>query len=118
MKLLLLALGAILGAFSRYWVGTLIDKPSFPYATLFVNVAGCLFIGFFATLVTERLVVDPNIKAAVQIGFLGSFTTFSSFGFETIKLMTAGRFGLAFINIAVNNLLGLGAVWCGTVLGR
>lgn len=118
LGLIWLAVGAVLGALSRYFLGTWLNTAGFPYGTMWVNVTGCLIIGFFGTLVSERITVDPNLRLAIQVGFLGSYTTFSSFGYETLRLLDAGHGGRALLNLLGNNGLGLGAVWLGMLAAR
>lgn len=118
MRLVLLAIGAVLGAFSRYFLGAWLNTADFPIGTMVINVTGCLAIGFFATLVTEKIAVDANMRIAIQIGFLGSYTTFSSFGYETLRLAESGLTARAVLNFLGNNGLGLAAVWLGMVAAR
>jgi fluoride exporter len=118
MRLLLLAIGAVLGAFSRYYLGTRLNTAHFPYGTLLINVSGCLVIGFFGVLATERLAISPNLRVAIQIGFLGSYTTFSSFGYETWRMLDDGRLGAALVSFAATNGLGFAAVALGAVAAR
>jgi CrcB protein len=118
MKFLMLATGAVVGAISRYFIGTWFNTADFPYGTMLINIAGCLVIGFFGTLATEKITVDPNLRIAVQIGFLGSFTTFSSFGYETLRLLESNNLKGAMLNFLGNNGLGLLAVWLGIAAAR
>jgi len=118
VKLIMLAIGAILGAFSRYFLGGWLNTTDFPYGTLLINVSGCLVIGLFGTLASEKLSIDPNLRIAIQIGFLGSYTTFSSFGYETLRFFDEGNLRAALLNVLGNNGIGLIAVWIGMVMAR
>ena len=118
---LLAAFGA-LGAICRYavsgwmaqWWGT-----GFPYGTLVVNVVGCFLLGVVVHLgLATTGVLSGTTRTVVGIGFLGSFTTFSTFGYETIRYLEEGARLLAFANVAANLLLGLAAVWAGLALAR
>ena len=121
MNLVWIGLGGGLGAVLRYLLGGLVQQwtnsASFPYGTLAVNVAGCLLIGLLGQLGEARGLFTPEGRLLVFTGLLGGFTTFSSFGFETLELTRAGLSGPALGNVAANVLLGLGAVWAGRALG-
>lgn len=110
MKLLGIAIGGGLGALARYWLSGLVQGrgEGFPWGTLAVNALGCLLVG----AVFER--VPDDARAFVVIGVLGGFTTFSAFGHETVDLLRGGHTNLALANIALNVVVGIGAV----VLGR
>lgn len=108
-KVLLISLGAILGANARYWLsGWVADKfgIAFPYGTLVVNITGSFVLGLFITLVTDRFLLDPNWRLLIAIGFLGSYTTFSTYTYETMNLILNGQPWLGILNLLGNNLLG------------
>lgn len=93
---LAISLGGVLGANARYLVGLYLAErlgAAFPYGTLVVNVSGSLAIGFFLTLVAERLTVDPLWRLFFATGFLGAYTTFSTYTFEAAQLLRTGEFG-------------------------
>jgi CrcB protein len=120
-QVLAIAAGGALGALTRYWVALAVHGllgRGFPYGTLAVNVLGSAFIGLLSVLFMERLALAPEWRAAVLIGFLGAFTTFSTFSYETLALVEAGAVFRAGLNVAANVLLCLGAAWAGTVAGR
>jgi CrcB protein len=120
-ELLVVGLGGFCGAVGRYvlsgWVQRLSASP-FPWGTWAVNVAGCLAIGALMDLTNTRLAVTPEARVFLGIGFLGSLTTFSTFGYETIEMLRDAQFGPALGNVAANVLLGCGAVYLGRVLVR
>ena len=122
MKLLVfIALGGAFGAVLRY--GTSLGVYSmlgrgFPYGTLFVNVSGSLLMGVLSVLLLERLDIGPEWRAAILVGVLGSFTTFSTFSIETLNLLEQGDVMRASANMVVSVLLCLVAVWFGVILGR
>lgn len=121
VKLLLIGAGGFLGAVARYGLSGLVQGrigSSFPGGTLAVNVVGCLALGFLVGLFEERQLLGPDVRLFLGIGILGSFTTFSTFGFETLELARVGSFRLAGVNAAANLILGLGAVWGGRALVR
>jgi len=112
---------AIVGANLRYLLSRIAARhlgPVFPYGTLFINIVGSFIVGFFIIWTTERVLIDPRWRLLVVIGFCGSFTTFSSFAFETMAYFAQGQWGLMVVNILSNNLLCLGAALAGMSLGR
>jgi CrcB protein len=119
--LTLVALGGALGSVARFllssrlqgWVGA-----AFPWGTLAVNVVGCLLIGVLSGAADGRGAVSPNARAFLMVGVLGGFTTFSSFGYETLQLTRDGEMGRALVNIAANVVVGLAAAWGGYQAGR
>lgn len=116
-----IALGAIAGASARYFLSLLIarDFPSaFPYGTLLINVSGSLLVGFFLVFSTERVLLDPRWRVLVIIGFCGSYTTFSSYAFESFALMEREQWLLTGINIVASNVFCLAAVMAGAALAR
>ena len=118
--ILLISLGAILGANARFGVSRYAVRlsPTFPYGTLLVNATGSLLVAFFLVWTTERVLADPRWRFLLIVGFCGSFTTFSSFAFESFALFEQGHWRLFAVNVAANNLLCLGAVVAGAVLAR
>ena len=101
LKLLVVGLGGFLGAVARYGLSGLVHRytsGSFPAGTLVVNVLGCLLIGGLACLVEERQLFTPEARLFLLIGFLGSFTTLSTVGYETFEFLRAGDFGMAGLN--------------------
>jgi fluoride exporter len=111
------ALGGALGSVSRYllgtWTQTLSKSIDFPYGTLTVNLIGCFVIGFLSQLAEARGVFTPESRALVFVGILGGFTTFSSFGNDTINLLRDGETLNALANIGANVIFGLALVWLG-----
>ena len=116
-SVLYVALGGALGSVSRYLVGTWAQNASksidFPYGTLTVNLIGCFIIGFLSHLAETRGVFTPETRSLVIIGVLGGFTTFSSFGNDSINLLRDGEIFNALANISANVILGLALVWLG-----
>jgi CrcB protein len=116
-----ISVAAIAGANLRYLLSRLAAKelgPIFPYGTLFINIVGSFIVGFFIIWTTERVLLDPRWRLLVVIGFCGSFTTFSSYAFETMAYFEQGQWGLMFANILTNNLLCLGSALAGMALAR
>lgn len=119
--LVFIAVGGAIGAVLRYGasigVYSLLGR-GFPYGTLFVNVAGSLLIGVLSVVMLERFDIAPEWRAAVLVGVLGSFTTFSTFSIETLILLEQGDIVRAVANIVLSVLICLLAVWFGVSLGR
>ena len=122
LKFLYVGLGGFLGSICRYWTSGLVhkilDKPWFPIGTLVVNVAGCLLIGLLGGLAEKRQIFSPEFRLFIFIGFLGGFTTFSTFGFEIITFARDGEIFNALTNLVLHIVLGIGAVWLGFSLSK
>lgn len=118
-KLSLIFLGAGLGGLARYGLSGLIQtlfNPLFPFGTLFVNLLGCLAIGFLAAALTGPVMLREEYRVGIIVGFLGGFTTFSAFGRETLALAADRQYLIAALNILLSNTFGLAAVWLGARL--
>jgi CrcB protein len=121
VRYLVISLGGVLGANARYLLGNWIAArygTGFPYGTMVINVSGSFVMGFFVVLVTERCVVHPNWWLFFAVGFLGAYTTFSTFSFESVALIQGGAWGLALANMIGSVVLGLVAVLAGMALAR
>lgn len=120
-NLLAIAVGGAFGAVGRFassqWIYSLLGR-SFPYGTLFVNFMGSFVMGFLAIVLIERIAAGPELRAFLLIGFLGSFTTFSTFSLETINLFSNGESLKAFINMLMSVFVCVSACWLGMILGR
>ena len=113
--------GGGLGAAFRYWLTGFVQKnisSVFPLGTLVVNVVGCFAIGFLMMIFEERFLVNPSLRIFLTIGILGGFTTFSSFGYETISLLRDGELAFAAINIFASVAVCLLSAYVGTLLGK
>jgi CrcB protein len=120
-QLLAIAAGGAFGSVLRYLVSTgvyAIAGRGFPYGTLTVNVAGSLLMGLFYVLLIDRASADSFWRMALLVGFLGAFTTFSTFSIETLNLMQGGEFARAFVNILLSVALCIAATWTGMRFGR
>lgn len=116
-----ISIAAILGANLRYILSRLAVRefgPIFPYGTLIINILGSFIVGLFVIWTTERVLIDPRWRLLVVVGFCGSFTTFSSYAFETVSFFEQGQWALVLANIFANNLLCLGGALAGMAVAR
>jgi len=122
-KILWISIGAVLGANLRYWVGDWAAQrfgSGFPYGTMLVNLTGSFLFGLLVSLTFEHFIIDPRLRILLTIGFLGSYTTFSTFAYESVTLITQGQWGLGLFNLLGSTMLGvlfaaLG-IWLGKIL--
>jgi CrcB protein len=113
--------GAAAGAPLRYFAAAHVQgwtNWNFPTGTMFVNLTGCLLIGFIATLAEERDFISRDARLLLITGFLGSYTTFSAFGYETFELLRANYVARAGFNVALSCTVGVMAAWVGMALAR
>ncbi len=113
--------GGFLGSAARYLVQGLVYRflpADFPYATFFINVSGCFAIGFLGVVAQERFLIGPGGRLFLMVGILGGYTTFSTFGYETLELLRGGSAILAALNAVGQVVVGLLAVWAGVVTAR
>jgi fluoride exporter len=121
MPIVLIAVGGAAGAVARYLVDTAVSQRwpgAFPWGTLAVNLSGSLVLGVLFVLTVERGVLPASSRAPVMIGFIGAYTTFSTFMLESWRLVEDGAVGLAVANIVGSCLLGLVAMFIGLAIGR
>lgn len=117
----MIALGGALGAIARYGVAATIQArvpAGFPWGTFVVNVSGCLVMGVATTLLTERLVVNPQWRYLVPIGFIGAYTTFSTFELELFRANTEGAWLIGGAYLVGSVAAGYVALWLGVILAR
>jgi CrcB protein len=116
-----IAVGAVVGACARYFLSSFVARhfsTVFPYGTVLINLTGSFLLGFFLIYSTERVLLDPRWRLMVAVGFCGSYTTFSSYAFESFALMEQGQWLLVGMNILMSNVLCLAAVLAGAALAR
>jgi CrcB protein len=116
-----IAVGAVVGASARYFLSGVVTRSvsaALPYGTLLINITGSFVLGFFLIYSTERVLLDPRWRLLIAIGFCGSYTTFSSYAFESFALMEQGQWLMMGFNILVSNALCLTAVLAGAALAR
>ena len=120
-KYMMVGIGGFLGAIARFWLGGLVYQKMgtrFPYGTFVINISGSFLIGFILTVLTERTHLSPNWRYLIPIGFIGAYTTFSTFEWETLGAIRDGAFLVAGLNVALSVVLGFIAVWLGVISGR
>jgi CrcB protein len=120
LKYLLVGIGGCLGSILRFWLGSYIGGKMgarFPYGTLVINITGSFLIGLIFALLTVRTNWSPNWRYLIPIGFIGGYTTFSSFEYETLRMIQDGQIGLGLLYVATSVVIGFVAVWGGMVAG-
>jgi CrcB protein len=120
-KYLLIAIGGALGSITRYLVGSVVANrmgTRFPYGTFVINLTACLIIGFSLTWMGRRTGINPAWRLLFPIGFVGAYSTFSAFEWETFTALQTGAFLIAALYVSLSSLLGLLAVWAGALLAR
>ncbi|MGD9723198.1 MAG: CrcB family protein [Pirellulales bacterium] len=120
-RLLLLAIAGALGTLARYGLGGLVQRiapASFPWGTFAVNALGCLMFGIVWSLAEERALISGRTRIILLIGFMGAFTTFSTFAFETGQLLADSQWLLVAGNMLLQNAVGIGLLLAGIALGK
>ncbi len=121
MNILIIGIGGFMGAISRYvvslWIGQRWGR-SFPFGTFAANISGCFLIGFLMTLLTERFTENPQWRLFLVVGFLGAYTTFSSFEYETGALLKDGEWLYASTNIILSVVIGFIGLKLGEVVAK
>ena len=118
-KYLYIAIGGAVGAIARYWVGSEVSSrmgTKFPYGTFVINVSACIIIGFSITYLGMRVEINPAWRFLIPIGFVGAYSTFSTYEWETFSSLRTGAFLIAALYVVGSLLAGLIAVWGGSLL--
>jgi CrcB protein len=117
----MVGIGGFFGAIARFWLGAYIGNrvgTRFPYGTFAINCSGSFAIGFIITLLAERTHWNANLRYLIPIGFIGAFTTFSTFEYETLRTFQDGQVVVGVLNIGLSVVVGFLSVWLGVVAGR
>jgi len=117
----MVGLGGFIGAIARFWLGAYVGGrlgTKFPYGTFVINVSGSFVVGLVLTFLTERTHLSPNWRYLIPVGFIGAYTTFSTFEYETLRSLQEGQMGIAFLNVGLSVAVGFVAVWLGVAAGR
>ena len=120
-RTIFIGFAGLAGTLARYWLSGFVARQygeTFPWGTLAVNLIGSFLAGAMYYVADERFLISPTLRTIILIGFLGGFTTFSSYGLQTFTLLRDGEIGLATLNIAISNVLGLLLVWAGYVAAK
>ncbi|MGD0830875.1 MAG: fluoride efflux transporter CrcB [Terracidiphilus sp.] len=120
-KYLLIAAGGALGSIARYWVGSTISGrmgTRFPFGTFVINMTACIIIGFSLTYLGRRAGLSPAWRFLIPVGFIGAYSTFSTYEWETLSTLRSGAFAMASLYAFGSLILGLAATWCGAVLAE
>jgi fluoride exporter len=120
-KYLMVAMGGAIGSVLRFWVGgSVADRlgTRFPYGTFAVNCTGSFLIGLVIALIAQRANVNPNWRYLIGVGFIGGYTTFSAFEYETFQSMQEGKMLVASLNVILSVAIGLICVWLGVAAAR
>ena len=120
-KYLLVALGGALGSVARFWVGGTVASrlgTRFPYGTFVINLTACLIIGFSLEYLGERVELTPAWRYLIPIGFVGAYSTFSTFEWEIFSNLQLGAVLISSLYLCLSVVLGLAAVWCGVLLAK
>jgi fluoride exporter len=121
LKYLMVGVGGGLGSILRFWLGSYIGGrlgSRFPYGTFVINVTGSFLIGMVLTILAEKTQWSPNWRYLIPIGFIGGYTTFSTFEYETLRLVQDGQMVTAMFNVVGSVMVGFAGVWAGAVAGR
>lgn len=120
-KYLLIAIGGALGSLARYWVGTTVAGrmgTKFPYGTFVINITACVIIGFSLAFLARRTDLNTGWRYLIPVGFVGAYSTFSTFEWETFTNLQTGAFFIAVLYVVLSVFLGLVAVWGGAMVAR
>jgi fluoride exporter len=120
-KYLMVAIGGAMGSVLRFWVGGYVSNrlgTRFPYGTFVINVTASFLIGFILTLLSERTHWSPNWRYLIPIGFIGGYSTFSTFEYESFRVFQDGELLITGLNVVLSVILGFLAVWLGVITGR
>jgi len=120
-KYLFIAVGGALGSIARFWVGSTVAGrmgTKFPYGTFIINITACIIIGFSLAFLGRRTELNPAWRFLIPVGFVGAYSTFSTFEWETFSNLQTGAFLIAALYVVLSFFLGLVGVWCGVLIAR
>ena len=120
-KYLIVGIGGFIGAIARFWLGAYVGDrmgTRFPYSTFIINCTGSFLVGFIITVLAERTHWSPNWRYLIPIGFIGAYSTFSTYEWETLSIMRSGAFAIAALYAIGSLILGLAATWAGSALAQ
>jgi len=121
IKYLMVGIGGFTGAVTRFCLANYIGEKMgtrFPYGTFVINISGSFLVGLILTVLAEKTHWSPNWRYLIPIGFIGAYTTFSTFEYETLRGVQDGQLLIPFLNITLSVVIGFAAVWAGVVAGK
>jgi fluoride exporter len=120
-KYFAVGVGGFMGSIARFWLAVYVGQrmgTRFPYGTFLINVSGSFLVGLVMTILTERTHLSPTYRYLIPIGFIGGYTTFSTFEYETLRAIQDGQFTIGLLNIVMSVLVGFLMVWTGAMVGK
>ncbi len=120
-KYFAVGVGGFVGSIARFWLAVYVGQrmgTRFPYGTFLINVSGSFLIGLVMTILTERTHLSPTYRYLIPIGFIGGYTTFSTFEYETLRAIQDGQFTIGLLNMVLSVLVGFLMVWTGAMVGK
>ncbi|MGD0508800.1 MAG: fluoride efflux transporter CrcB [Terriglobales bacterium] len=120
-KYFAVGVGGFVGSIARFWLAVYVGQrmgTRFPYGTFLINVSGSFLIGLVMTILTEKTHLSPTYRYLIPIGFIGGYTTFSTFEYETLRVIQDGQFTIGLLNIVLSVLVGFLMVWTGAMVGK
>lgn len=121
IKYLMVGFGGFLGTVARFWVDGYVSErfgPGFPYGTFIINCSGSFLIGLVLTVLSDRAHWNPNWRYLVAVGFIGAYTTFSTFEYEALRTMQQSEFLIGGLYVVLSVVIGFFSVWLGVVAGN
>jgi fluoride exporter len=120
-KFVIVGIGGFIGSVLRFWVASYIGQrmgTRFPYGTFIINITGSFLVGLVMTVLSEKINLSPNWRYLIPIGFIGGYTTFSTFEYETLRAIQDGQLTIATLNVVLSVLVGFLMVWTGVIVGK
>jgi CrcB protein len=120
-KYFAVGVGGFVGSIARFWLAVYVGQrmgTRFPYGTFLVNISGSFLVGLVMTILTEKTLLSPTYRYLIPIGFIGGYTTFSTFEYETLRAIQDGQFSIGLLNIVLSVLVGFLMVWTGAMVGK
>jgi CrcB protein len=121
LKYAMIAVGGAIGAIARFLIGTYVGQrmgARFPYGTFVINLSGSFLVGFIMSVLTDRTQLNPNWRYFIPIGFIGAYTTFSTFEYETLRAVQDGQMAAGTLNVLLSVTVGFVMVWLGVLAGK